>query len=120
MTLLFSAAVIGTVGGGAYYFARGRKAAESREWVGESVKAWRSNELDGGRFEVRMQETHLDELFTTFDHDESNPYYTPEEIEEKVSKAVGSSIPHKILDFTELVVLRVVSLAKAAKVKIFG
>lgn len=49
--------------------------------------------LDGGRFEVRMQETHLDELFTTFDHDESNPYYTPEEIEEKVSKAIGSSIP---------------------------
>lgn len=110
-----SAAVVGTVGGGAYYLARGRKTAEGREWVEESVRAWRSNELDGDRFVVHMKDTHLSDMFATFDGDQRDPYYSPDGIEEKFSRAVGSSAPRKVLDATELAVIKALEAAGDVK-----
>lgn len=115
MSILVSAAVVGTVGGGAYYFARGRKAAEGREWVEESVKAWRSKDLDGDRFQVHIKDAHLADVFTTFDHDNADPYYSPDDIEEKFSHAIGSAAPRKALDATELAVIRVMEAAEDVK-----
>lgn len=115
MSLLFSAAVIGTVGGGTYYLMRGRKAAPGREWVGDSVKAWRSKELDPKNFRVHVKETDLDRMFDTFDHDGFDPYYSPEGIEKKLSTVVGTSASTKILDSAESVVLRILGALKAVK-----
>ncbi|QOR48344.1 hypothetical protein INS90_03475 [Trueperella pecoris] len=115
MSLVFSTAVLGTVAGGAYYLVRGKSTAEGREWVGSSLKAWRSKELSRDQFRVHVQETDLDDMFATFDHDGFDPYYSPEGIEEKLSKAVGSSAPKKVLDATEFAVLKALEVAGGVK-----
>ncbi|MFP7695900.1 hypothetical protein [Trueperella sp. LYQ143] len=83
----------------------------SRQWVMESVDAWRSKKLTRDTFDVHMEETTLADLFTTFDHDGGDPYVSAEAIEAGVTQVVRSDLPRKILDGTEKVVARAVDVA---------
>lgn len=117
-TVLLVVAMGVAVGGGVRLFKTHESgAAKGREWVEESVDAWRSKELDRNQFEVRHEDLELDDLFSTFDHDDRDPYYSPEDIEERLTQVTGSSVPKRIVDSTELVALRAMEAAKKARAK---
>lgn len=117
-TVLLVVAIGAAVGGGVRLFkTHESEAAKGREWVEESVDAWRSKELDRKQFEVRHEDLELDDLFSTFDHDDRDPYYSPEDIEERLTQVTGSSVPKRFVDSTELAALRAMEAAKKARAK---
>lgn len=99
------------------YKNNGHRAEKGRQWVEESVSAWRSKELSRGQFDIHVTDTKLDDLFSTFDHDDGDPYYSPDGIENQMVNVTGSELPSRIVDATELVVLRALEAAKNVKAK---
>lgn len=106
------------IGGGVHVLKKNEGGtAKGREWVEESVEAWRANELDPDQFEVHHEDLELNDLFKAFDHDVGDPYLSPDGIEERLTRMTGSSIPKNIVDSTELALLRAWEAAKIAKSK---
>ncbi|MDP9806923.1 hypothetical protein J2S70_001505 [Trueperella bonasi] len=90
---------------------------QGRKWLADSIDAWRANELDGTQFDVHVEEVELGDLFTQFEHDDADPYYSSEGIEEHLVEVTGSNLPKKIVDSVELTTLRAIDAAKAVKAK---
>ncbi|VEI12701.1 hypothetical protein [Trueperella bialowiezensis] len=118
-TILLVVAAGATIAGGVRLYKRNEdRAAEGFKWVEESVEAWRSNELDRDNFSVHVKDTQLDDLFTTFDHDDGDPYYSPEGIENRLVNVTRSNVPTRIADSTEAAVTRALDLLRTGAVRV--
>lgn len=117
-SVLLVVAVGAAIGGGVRVLKSNESgAAKGREWLEESVTAWRSKELDPKQFDVYHEDLELGDLFSQFEHDDGDPYYSPDGIEERLTQVTGSNVPKMIVDSTELAALRAIEAAKKASAK---
>lgn len=86
--LIIMSLLVVSLGGLAYFAnASARAKGESLDaWVADSVQAWRSKDLDTDDFDVRMKDTNLDDVFSTFEAASGPAYVTPSEIRNEVTE----------------------------------
>ncbi|WP_124055070.1 hypothetical protein [Arcanobacterium ihumii] len=84
-----------------YLLGFGRKDLQARQMLESSVSDWRNDDLSLDSFEVKVKETRIDDVFTTFVEADGDGYINFEPINDRVMEIAESDRVQSIIEGSE-------------------